>query len=190
MQQTDDRPPDVDELYISASHTSNLRVEAERRGPGDVLIAAGWSKSRVGMALLRLMSEWDGSAKGPNMTDTDFTLLRIKLKSLSSVLDQMGQVMGKMGIPETQDRVGPIVGHWLCQDCPTCRGLKLEVVKNAPALSALRCKSCHGTGKRPIPMWQVDRFSEPDSRMPRRVLGWMDDAVNAARASIRQRLRG
>lgn len=55
--------PDIEELYQTASNTSNLKVEAERRGSGDVLIAAGWSASRVGMALLRLHSEWDASEK-------------------------------------------------------------------------------------------------------------------------------
>lgn len=53
----------VDEQYQTASNTSNLKVESDRRGAGDVIIAAGWSPSRVGMALLRLHSEWDSAVK-------------------------------------------------------------------------------------------------------------------------------
>lgn len=59
---TNDRPG-VQELYETAGNTSNLTVEAEKRGSGDVLIAAGWSDSRLGLALLRLHSEWSSAAK-------------------------------------------------------------------------------------------------------------------------------
>lgn len=51
--------PGVEEQYQTANNASDLRVEADRRGAADVLIAAGYSQSRLGMALLRLHSEWD-----------------------------------------------------------------------------------------------------------------------------------
>jgi hypothetical protein len=51
--------PDVSEQYSSAINASNLRVEAERRSQADILMAASWSQSRLGGALLRLHSEWD-----------------------------------------------------------------------------------------------------------------------------------
>ena len=47
----------TDERYTSATHASNLRVEADRTGQADVIIAAGMSPSRLGAALLRLRSE-------------------------------------------------------------------------------------------------------------------------------------
>jgi hypothetical protein len=59
----DNQRPGVDEQYQTAGNTSDLTVEADRRGAGDVLIAAGWNQSRVGMALLRLHSEWNALAK-------------------------------------------------------------------------------------------------------------------------------
>jgi hypothetical protein len=46
-----------------AGNTSDLRVEGDTRGDADLIIAAGWSDSRVGMALLRLHSEWDKAEK-------------------------------------------------------------------------------------------------------------------------------
>lgn len=55
--------PGIEEQYQTAGNTSNLTVEADRKGAGDVIIAAGWSSSRVGMALLRLHSEWDRAEK-------------------------------------------------------------------------------------------------------------------------------
>lgn len=53
----------IEEAYTSAGNSSDMRVEAEVRGDADMIIAAGWSPSRVGMALLRLHSEWDMAAK-------------------------------------------------------------------------------------------------------------------------------
>jgi hypothetical protein len=55
--------PGIQEQYETAGNTSDLTVEADRRGAGDVMIAGGWSSSRVGMALLRLHSEWNAVAK-------------------------------------------------------------------------------------------------------------------------------
>lgn len=62
MQDTQDKP-DVSERYASATHTSNLRVEmdAERHSDVDILVAASWSASRIGGALMRLHTEFDGS---------------------------------------------------------------------------------------------------------------------------------
>jgi hypothetical protein len=58
-----DERPGVEENYLVASSSSNLRVEADRRGDGDMVIVAGWTTSRIGMALLRLHSEWDRAEK-------------------------------------------------------------------------------------------------------------------------------
>ncbi len=62
MSQPEDRPT-IDERYTSATHASSLVVTAERGGAADMLIAAGWSPSRLGASLLRLVSEWDGAEK-------------------------------------------------------------------------------------------------------------------------------
>jgi hypothetical protein len=53
----------VEERYSVAGNTSDMSVEADKRNSADVIIAAGWSPSRLGMALLRLHSEWSGLAK-------------------------------------------------------------------------------------------------------------------------------
>ncbi len=59
----DDTKPNTEEKYSAATHASNLRVQAERGGSADMLIAAGWSASRVGAALIRVHSEWEGMPK-------------------------------------------------------------------------------------------------------------------------------
>lgn len=56
-----DKPPTVEEKYTAATHASNLRVQAKRGGSADVLIAMGWSPDRLGAALMRLHSEWEGA---------------------------------------------------------------------------------------------------------------------------------
>ena len=58
----------IEEAYESATSTSNLKVVAERRGDGDILIAAGWSNEYLGLALLRLHSEWESASK-PKIPD-------------------------------------------------------------------------------------------------------------------------
>ena len=59
----DDTKPGIEEQYTTASNTSNLRVEADRKGSGDILIAAGWNASRIGSAVLRLHTDWDRAEK-------------------------------------------------------------------------------------------------------------------------------
>lgn len=55
--------PTTEERYAGATRSSSLRVEADKPGDADYLIAAGWSKSRFGAALMRLHSEWDAAER-------------------------------------------------------------------------------------------------------------------------------
>ena len=177
---TEDRPPSIEERYLTATSTTNLRVTADRSGPADILIAASWSPTRVGSALIRLHGEWDSAEKRPRMSETDYILLRAKLKSLSSVLVQVVDYMVRRGMEDPEGRAGPIVGYWLDQTCHPCHGLKFLPIRGTPALSGMRCQACHGTGKGRPPFELLGG---------KEVLNWMDACVGAARASIRARLR-
>lgn len=179
MTSTDDHPPTVEEQYLSAAHTSNLRVVAEKKGAGDILIAMGWSPSRIGAALIRLHGEWDGAEKRPRMSETDYILLRSKLKSLTSVLAQVVLHMGRRGMDNPEANAGPIVGYWLDQNCHVCHGLQFQLIRDTPVKSNLRCRACHGSGKGAIPTGSQGKD----------VLNWMDACVGAARASLTARLR-
>lgn len=57
--------PGVEEQYLTAAATSNLRVgnDSNIRTPGDMIAAAGMNRHRTGLALLRLRTEWDGAEK-------------------------------------------------------------------------------------------------------------------------------
>lgn len=173
----------VEETYQVAGNTSNLTVEADRRGAGDVLIAAGWSPSRLGMALLRMHSEWDGSSRRPKaygkaptpMTGSDLRLLANGLKSRPTVWGQLAPWLALKGI---QSEIGAeALLHWLSPTCHACEGHGLKKVPNAPALSARRCNKCHGTGKKPHPEGSA------------KVLVYLDDCVSRARVSLKVRLR-
>ena len=70
----------IEEAYQVAGNSSDLRVEADRRSDAEILIAAGWSDSRVGIALLRLHSEWDRAEKPRRPTPQAIAALEASLR--------------------------------------------------------------------------------------------------------------
>ena len=65
----------IDESYATAISSSDLRCETREDAPrsdSDVLIASGWSRSRIGGALLRLHTEFDRAEKPRLMGAQDF----------------------------------------------------------------------------------------------------------------------
>jgi hypothetical protein len=153
MNETTDRPG-VDERYASATNASSLLVTPERACSADVIIAAGWSPSRLGMALLRLASEWDASAKPAPSANAEWLvheqrLLMGKLKTLPGVRDQVQLYAGrKFGADKARDVAAEAILHWLDPNCRTCDGRKYEAVKNTARLSGRHCPACHGSGER------------------------------------------
>lgn len=90
----------VEERYESACNTSSLKVESEKGGAGDILIAAGWSDSRVGMALLRLHSEWDGAAKPLKATEAQIKVLAENFRQDEARAKESARVRGKPYTPQ------------------------------------------------------------------------------------------
>jgi len=214
----------VEEAYQVAGNTSDLRVEGDTKGDADLIIAAGWSPSRVGMALLRLHSEWDKAEKPQRpsprhidlLADTlqqyaettvkgkvvkvavfspaqlrerarkqaqdwymhEMAKLVNKLKSLPAVRSQLTTYVPKWGIAEASMKVPAVIAYWLDQTCRGCHGLKFQRIDGAPTLGTKVCRSCGGTGVAPVPHGQEGR----------RVANYMDDCVQKARTSIRNRL--
>ena len=154
--------PTVEEKYTSAIHTSNLRVEADKGGSADVLIAVGWSPSRLGSALMRLHSEQDGAQS---------------LRSFAGVHGQLDAQSMRWGMPVATTTA--ILKYWLAPLCKVCQGRKFESVPGSPALSAKRCNCCRGEG--------VERI--PHGEDGRRLLGYIEDCLSRARDSIKARLR-
>lgn len=63
--------PTADERLVSASNTSDLTVDPERRRPIDVLIAQGLAKSAVGGFLAQIVSDWDGSSRVRRLNEAE-----------------------------------------------------------------------------------------------------------------------
>jgi hypothetical protein len=74
--------PQVGEVYASACGSSNLQIgnDSTIRTPGDIVAAAGMNKHRAGLALMRLRTEWDRSAKPKAMTAAQVEALARTLK--------------------------------------------------------------------------------------------------------------
>jgi hypothetical protein len=199
-----DSPPGIDERYQAASNTSDLRVEADHRGAGDVLIAAGWSQSRLGMALLRLHSEWTkaqpkmfsdqhvtehAATLPPRKGKPDTKRAREELQDayVAAVRTRAERIRGREAVEQQllawamlkgidSEVVRPTLTHWLAPKCPVCLGRGKRRHADAPVLAG-ECGSCHGSGDRPRPLGSGQ------------VYGYIEDAVNKGRHSLKMRLR-
>jgi hypothetical protein len=74
--------PGIEEQYLTSAGSSNLRVgnDSNIRTPGDMIAAAGMNRHRTGLAILRLRTEWDKSAKPVPMTPAQIEQLAAKLE--------------------------------------------------------------------------------------------------------------
>ncbi len=170
----------VEEQYVNANNSSNLRVEADRRSDADILIAAGWSASRLGSALIRLHTEYDRTALPPGkVAETDYRLLLGRLKSLPDVREQVTLQVAQWGIEKPETVAITVIAWWLHKICRVCRGRKFELIAGTPALSAKHCKCCRGTGEAPLP------YGYEGKRIER----YLDECIERATASIKKRLR-
>ena len=173
-----ENPRTVEEAYISAGSSTNLRVEADRMGDADILIAAGWAPCMLGGQLTRLRREWDGCSKPPLCSVTDAKLVMGSLKSLGGVLDALTVWAQAKRNPEPARFALAITSHWLSDTCNACQGRGNESIPGTPKLGRT-CKKCGGSGKAAVPMGQDGR----------KALNMLDHCVTRAGASMRNRLR-
>ncbi len=150
----------TEERYISATNTSNLRVEADRNGPGDILICAGWSASTLGLALMRLHTKPDTAA-------------------LEKVHQQVAMRASEWGIERPDVVASAVIAWWLDKVCKTCHGRKFDAIAGTPALSAIVCPVCKGTGETKLFYGEAGR----------KLANWLDSCKSSAVYSIKRRLR-
>ena len=170
----------VAEAYSISCNTDDLTVKAERRSDADALIASGMTPGMLGSALLRLQSEWDGTAKPRKLTETDARLLYGSLKTLPKVIDAVGQWAARKGYRDPYELAGGAVAYWLDCVCHACSGRGRELMPNAsrPTLGNI-CRARGGNGRRRPPAGEAGKD----------VLRLMDESVERARWSIKKRLR-
>lgn len=175
--------PSVDEVYSRAGNTSNLTVEADRRGAGDVLIAAGMvglspSKS-LGMALMRLHSEYDSAARlRDGATAIDVALLAARLRALPGVVGKLTERAAVWGMEWPSDKALAAVLWWLDKQCRRCTGRLFEPIPGTPALSAIRCRACNGLGESHL----------PNGSDGRRLVNYIEASLHAGRDGLKRRV--
>lgn len=200
----------IEEAFTSASNSSDMRVEADQKGDADLIIAAGWSPSRVGMALLRLHSEWDKAEKPKRPSQAMIGALASTMpKALKEhermhaarrqanewYMHEMAKLVNKLkSLPSVRAQLVAYVPKW---------GIAEASVK-VPAIIAYwldqTCHACHGLKFQQIqgaPMLGTKvchvcggtgYAPVPYGQEGKRVANYMDDAVQKARTSIRKRL--
>lgn len=214
-----DGPVTVEQQYTSAAHSSNLRVQADRRGDADVMIAAGWSQSRIGMALLRLHSEYDGTPRPRKMTQSQIEVYARALRG--PLLGPNAQRMThEQSMKRAQDHAAQWHHHGLC--LMLGRMKSLPSVREQLAIEAARfcvddaagvavavlmwwldktCPVCHGKKREVIENTPVlsDTVCQscqgsgertlPHGKAGRKVVSLINNSLFAARVSLRMRLR-
>lgn len=208
----------VEESYISASNTSDLRVEADKRNAADVLIASGWTPGVMGSALMRLRSEWDGSARpirptqaqilviaaslprqitvnGQSVTRNDKELLRLAREEAQTWYQ--GELRLLRIKLKSVTRVQELLTTWAIDKAKNPDKFACKVVSYW--LDSI-CHACHGRGHMVIDGSPVlgdecpickgsGRQTPPAGELGREALSMMDECVMTARNAMKKRLR-
>ena len=170
----------IEEQYCQATTSSNLRVEADKRGAADILIASGMSGRGLGGALMRLRTEYSGgSVPRASMGKTDYRLMMSQLHTFPAVLQAMTDQATHWGIERPESVAKAVIAHFLDDTCPHCEGRGKDRIKGTPALSGKNCKHCQGTGHTALPYGSAGR----------RLEGYMQDCINRWRQLTAKRLR-
>lgn len=153
----------VEERYLTATNTSNLRCETREDAPVGsigVIIAAGWSMSRIGALLMRLHT-------------------KPERMGLEQAHGQIALQAARWGSDRPEAIAASVLAWWLSHVCGKCHGVRFELVPGAPALSNRQCKACNGSGEVAIPHGSAGK----------RIATWLDDCKEANVDSIKARLR-
>lgn len=103
-------PPTIDESYTTAIGSSNLKHDPDRPGAVNIIIAAGINPHRLGLALLRLRTEWDASAKPQAPTvDQLRALASTYRKEKSGLVLVQSLKLPEPGQPRAMEEVTPMV---------------------------------------------------------------------------------
>ena len=159
---TDTDTPTIAERYITATQSSNLRCETRADAPighTGMLIAVGWSPSRIGAALMRLQTKADRSG-------------------LEQVHEQIMIQAVKWNIERPAAVSAAVLAWWLNHVCGVCRGQRMEAIAGTPSLSSRPCKACKGTGEA--------KLAYGDGA--RRLAEWVENCKDHSVASVRKRL--
>jgi hypothetical protein len=163
----------ITERFLSAANSRDLTAKAGREGDVDAIVSVAWNRSRVGAALLRLHSDWDGQAKRGGKLEQTF----LSLKSLPEVRSNLLLWAQDQRMEDAAVTVAAVLCWWLDKTCKTCNGTQWVMLPNKPKKP---CTGCHGTGEAKIPHGEEGRA----------MLAHIESCIHRARASIKGRLSG
>lgn len=202
--------PGIEERYTSATDASNLRVEADRGGDADLLIANGWSRSRLGASLMRLHSEWDGAEKPRKATEAEINLLALTFAKEKSIpkqltlareqaarwhLHELKLLFGKLkSLPEVRQQVAIQAAKWRVFDPVSTAGAVIGywLDQTCHVCDGRKWQSIMGSPGLSSRICQACHGSgiskTPHGEEGRKLANYLDDCVSVARASIKHRL--
>lgn len=203
----------IAEAYATAVSSSDLKCDTREGAPrsdSDVLAAAGWCESRIGSALLRLHTEYDGAEHPRLMKPQDFYRApaekdgekEAKAKKFAeeqcnehNTTQQLLMRSKLKTLPAVVQQVEAQLKKWGEEDA--------KATANAVVIWWLQqaCRSCHGrkfeivpgtarlSNKTCKPCGGTGHARIPHGDIGRRTANFIDDCVCRARLSISKRLR-
>lgn len=128
------------ERYTAAVVSSDLGMSSHERKHIDLILAYGLNANRMGKALLRLHSQWDGNEiRVSGNTDS---VERMALRDLPTVRLGMVHWMTKQGEGDPEHKAALAITTWLDRMCGRCKGSGTRFDKRQNKL--LVCTACKG----------------------------------------------
>jgi hypothetical protein len=178
-------PPCIEERYLAASNTSDLTMDADRRGHGDLIAAAGFVHNQLGLSLLHMQGEWDKCDKPRKRTTAEIAMRALAFKDkkgrpdlrratieamvwhASAMRERAAKLSGRSVVVGLLtdwaiergidvDLISPALFHWLAPACGACEGRGKYRIPDSPALSNKSCNHCGGAGTWPRPLGAQD----------------------------------
>lgn len=204
-------PRTVDEGYASACASSDLRVEADRNGDADYVIAAGMNQSRFGALLLRLVTEWDRAEKPKRPSpkaidalsrtyDDAWTVRERQDKAREEAFGwyshELNILAGKLKtLTEARAQLWGIAGKFGMQDPKdkAAAAIGWWLMQQCPVCSGVMWQSIPGTGRLSNKVCRACQGSgvtqPPHGAEGRKLVNYLDECVAQARIDIKKRLR-
>lgn len=135
--------PTIAEQYLTATQSSNLRLEEHRNTDADKLVAAAYATSGDPARMLALQV-WRMAATGK---PEGFGIMVDLFQAWS--FGRLGRGEKKRaGVEMTRETVKRVLWWWCNQACHVCNGLGHPIIDGTPVLDETRdCEHCGGTGK-------------------------------------------
>lgn len=215
---TTTKSPTIDERFASATNSRDLSLDARVIGDADYLIAAGWSDTRLGMALMRLRSEWDSAARQYTTAPCRPTRSQVHKLALANTaqgvppgredFDQARSTLEKEFEARNAEIIRPLKTLPAARYFLTFRAA-LDGAKDSETLAAQillhwlspRCPACMGR-KIELKPW-TDELNEtpcshchgtgetqpPGGTIGKGLMNYLDSCLERGRESIRRRLK-